>query len=250
VSPNFVEDYSTYTSTANMLSDPRGIYSLDFDFYNNTSIGGANKNGAGTIELDKSDGYGGLSQSMKYTWFSYSSAGPGGQIRRLLEWSPQSEAWIEVAFKFSSNFKTDFGYSGGASYKWLFGAGPNAGHGWALVTVGSGGVIDQYYEDMSGGNGEHPTPYSNHWSVGGGTNNLSDGQWHVIRIHIKRTSPVIFDVMIDGVRNRTPLTNWSSSASIWGLIIGQNINMRPVNNVQSLKYGYVKVWYAGNNPGW
>lgn len=243
--PDFVEDFSAYASTANMLSDPRRIYSEDFDFYNNSSIGGANKGGAGTIELDKTDGYGGLGQSMKYTWFSYGSPGAGGQLRRLLEWpTAQTDIWSEVAFKFSPNFKTDYGFSGGASYKWLFFAGPNQGHAWHLELVGSGGGLLQGYEDMSGGRSEKPPP-SGPFNL----SNLATGQWRVLRTHIRR-NPALFDCRIDGTPVRSPLTNWSSSATIWGLVIGQNINMRPVNNVQTLKYGYVKVWYGNNNPGW
>jgi uncharacterized protein YjdB len=246
VQPDFVEDFSTYTSTANLISDPRGIYSNSEDFYDNTSIGGgSSNNGAGTIELDKSDGYGSLTQSMKYTWFSYSSAGPGGTLGRYADLTAGAERWVEIAFKFSSNFKTAYGYTGGAAYKWVFTGGPRTGHGWALELVGNGGVLDQYFEDSSGGTGEHPSPYSNNFSL----SNLADGNWHVLRIHIRK-SPALYDVTIDGVRNRAPLTSWSTSASIGSLRLGSNINMRPVNNVQTLKYGYVKVWYAGNNPGW
>jgi hypothetical protein len=247
--PDLVEDFSTYTSTADLISDPRGIYSKSEDFYDNTSIGGGSSNvqngAAGTIELDRSDGYGSLTQSMKYTWFSYSSAGPGGSLGRYVALTSGAERWVEIAFKFSSNFKTYFGFSGGAAYKWVFNGGPRIGHGWALELVGNGGVVDQYFEDSSGGTSEHPSPYSNNFSL----SNLADGNWHILRIHIRK-SPALYDLTIDGVRNRTPLTSWSTSASIGSLRLGSNINMRPVNNVQTLKYGYVKVWYAGNDPGW
>src|SRR5690606_21738446 len=51
------EDFSTYTSTQHMLSDPRGIYA--------TRLWG--DVGAEYISLDTTTGYGGLSRSMRYT---------------------------------------------------------------------------------------------------------------------------------------------------------------------------------------
>jgi hypothetical protein len=53
VVPPIVEDFSTYTSTEHMLSDPRGLYWLQED------------DNANLITLDTTVGYGGSGKSMR-----------------------------------------------------------------------------------------------------------------------------------------------------------------------------------------
>ena len=62
--PWLLEDYSSYTSTSNLLADPRGIYSVGEDVYS-----------SGEIVLDATVGYGSSHQSMRYNFPDRTSEG-------------------------------------------------------------------------------------------------------------------------------------------------------------------------------
>ena len=103
VPPDFEEDFSSYTTTAHMLSDPRNIYSTEDD----TNSG---------ISLDTSMGVGALTQSMKYTYPN--RTGSGGRcndfsITRGIRFDRAGvlgrnvqEYWWEIYVRFSANFTT------------------------------------------------------------------------------------------------------------------------------------------------
>lgn len=101
----FVEDFSTYTSTSDLLDNPRDVF---------LTSGDANTE---RISLDTSTGYGASSQSMRYT-FPDPADRTGDvcdevTIRRTLDFRKANvfgagvkEVWVEVWAKFEDGFDT------------------------------------------------------------------------------------------------------------------------------------------------
>src|SRR5690606_36510041 len=105
--PDILEDFSTYASTEEMLSDPRGIYRVQEDFY----TGGPNAGGdAGSIVLDTSGGYAGRTQAMCYRWSAQRAPQAGGSISRWMALPDVKEVWIEWSVRFSRNFTVANGF--------------------------------------------------------------------------------------------------------------------------------------------
>lgn len=234
VPPSIEEDFTSYTSTAHMLSDPRGIYRLSEDFYGND--GGSN-NGAGEIHLDTSVQYDGH-PTMRYQWYP---TGPsnGGTISRQLGVSA-TELWVEAVVRFSSDFRISNGYSGGSAYKFMFG-----------TVTGATGRFDLEFDNSDSGNLALHAPAGTGddyvtWSGGGITDYFTDNQWHVVRWYI---GPNAHRLWVDGTlrAERTGLSkSWSD---IYGLSLGRNINQQPVV-AQTLHWGRVRIWTNANDPGW
>ncbi len=230
--PDVEEDFSTYTSTANLLADPRGIYNTVEDFY----TGGPN-GGGGAIVLDQATGYSDLSQSMRYDWTVFGSPGIGGTISRWLDIPDQSEVWIEWAHKFGPTFELDNGYTGGAAYKFLHLEVPSpSGARFGCGYENGDELAIQCDSDVDGSR------------VVVGSFSSERGDWHVYRWHVRiGGAGTLMEFWRDGVKKATK-TGFSSAGSVmYGAALGRNINMRPVQ-AQSQWWGRVALWYS--DPGW
>lgn len=239
VTPWLTEDFSTYSSTANMLADPRGIYSVAEDV--NTA----------DMALDTSVGYAGysLTQSMRYDWPDRTGEGGSGTTgrcsddtigRNLSLPSSTTEIWVELVFKTDSFFKTlapsGWGCTSAAAYKTLFGR-TNVSR--FNIVMGIFGETADYTWGYPGN--EEPADYALTWTP-------FDGNWHVYRMHMKVGSGTgIATLMVDGtiVKQLTGIT--TSASSIYGIALGRNMNQGP-GAVQSEWWGSVKVYNA--DPSW
>jgi hypothetical protein len=225
VAPNVLENFSTYTSTSNMLSDPRRIYITTEDVSTNR------------ISLDTSVGYGSSDRSMRYDW-----GGGAGTITRRLAVPNANEVWVEWTHRFEDDFTIENGGSGDAAYKFLFvaiqGAAGRFGHGFRFGDNGASNIEapnDAYDEGFAETN----------FSLA----SVADGQWHTYRYHVKLGNPDLHEFWVDG-QLRARRTNFNTSASsIWGIALGKNMN-QPASSTQSQWWGQIKIWWNGNNPGW
>src|SRR5690606_31806813 len=77
VTPVVVEDFSTYTSTSHMLSDPRGIYVPSEDIRTQH------------INFDTNIGYGGSRGSMRYDYPQLGSVSEDYTISRSIDIRPE-----------------------------------------------------------------------------------------------------------------------------------------------------------------
>ena len=251
VQPWLVEDFSTYTSTEHLRSDPRGIYG--------TRIWG--DKGAQYITLDTSTGYGASTRSMKYTFPNRTNSSSRCQdfsiSRDLLlpsyvpnRLSGEREIWIEVVAKFSPNFRTrapaSWNCNSAPDYKWIFATIFNGGR--FELKIGQqgsrftiGGPPGNTIEDVI-----HGYRAEDYW----------DGQWHVYRLHFKfPSSPTAADgaleAWIDGkkVYSRTNLTAASQYANdrIYSIALGANLNQGPAEEM-ALWWSRIAIWRE--NPGW
>lgn len=234
VAPFLVEDFSTYSSTSDMLSDPRGIYVGSSDIREDL------------IVLDTAEGVPelGTSQSMRYDFE------PGvGTISRALDLDGLNELWIEVWVKFSSNFKTDWGGSGNPDYKWIF-----------VNTVTS------RFDTKTGTFGTNyriAGPRNANVDDSGTSSQEWDGEWHRYRVHYKHASAT-------GANDGTVeawIANEPGGRNLWigsvgdvdtnigedgvGLMqmfhLGRNMNQPPTELV-NIWWGKISLW--DQDPGW
>lgn len=226
--PFVVEDFSSYRSTSELMSDPRGIYRAGADVNEEH------------IELDRTIGVAplGLTQSMRYDFDAVKTVGRGID----LPGSGVYEVWIEAWVRFSENFRTDWGGVGppAPAYKLLFAvtdprrfglATGLFGDTWTLETPPDAG-IDQF----------------------GGSRRLWDGEWHRIRLHFAHeSSPAADDGVvrfwIDGTLysdNRGLDTDREAGEMLF-IALGRNMNRMPAETVH-VWWGRVAVWTA--DPGW
>ncbi|HKR57172.1 MAG TPA: Ig-like domain-containing protein [Gemmatimonadales bacterium] len=236
---DFVEDFSTYSSTANMLSDPRGIYSTAEDV--NT----------GFMVLDTTVGYGSSTKSMRYDWPDRTGEGGSGTSgrcsddtigRNLSLPSNKTEMWIELVTKTNSAYKTlapgGWGCTSAAAYKTIFG---RADVSRANIVLGIFGETADYTVGYPGN--EEPADYAMTWTP-------FDGNVHVYRWHLKLGSGVgICTLMVDGTTVKS-FTSVSPSASYYyGIALGRNMNQGP-GATQSIWFLRLQAWFPGNDPGW
>jgi len=237
--PWLLEDFSSYTSTANLLADPRGIYSVGED------------ETPSQVFLDKTVGYGSSTQSMRFDFPDRTSEGGSGTSGRCTDFtvgrninlpSPQTEIWLEVEAKFSNGFTSlapsSWGCTSAAAYKFVFGRTPTGRFNLVLGIFGSsytfGWPANQEPSD-------DPMPFT-----------PFDGQWHVYRMHFKVSTPSsaangACELWVDGVLVKSFTGIVESNSNIYGLAIGRNMNQGP-GQPESEWWGRIAVW--NTNPGW
>lgn len=227
--PWLEEDFSTYSSSENMLADPRSIYSAE-DV--NTA----------QIVLDTSDGYNGLTQCMRYDWPDRSGVCSDYVIGRNISFSSLlTEVWVEVVIKLSSAWTTVAAGCGGVSnpdYKFVFGRVNGISSRFDSRIGNSGNNIINGYPGNEAAD-----------IVATTRTDLLDDQWHVFRWHWKiGNGNGISRMWIDGVLE-SDLTSidTGTATNIYGLALGRNINQGP-DEIQTLKWGQIRVF--NSNPGW
>lgn len=229
VAPALTEDFSTYTSTSNLLSDPRGIY-----------VSSENIN-TKQITLDTSVGYGGSGKSMRYDYPRMGAVSADYTISRSLNLRSvgATEVWVEAAVRFSSNFSLNAGTSAGAALKLLHVAEPDVPGRFGLnFENGDNGSL----------NAEGPNDTYDAMYLRGSVrpNSLFDGNWHVVRYHIRLGSSDFHEFWVDGAYQGSRTGSTSARSFSW-ISLAKNLNQGPLE-AQSLWWGSVKVWKT--NPGW
>jgi uncharacterized protein YjdB len=228
--PILVEDFSTYTSTANMLSDPRNIYMDSEEFQ------------LSRMALDTNVGYGGSGKSLRYDYPVLGAVARDYTISRALDVRSHNltEVWIEIVVRFSSNFSVNAGVPVGAGLK-LF---------TVHVVPEVGGRFGLHMENGDGGqlNAEGPNDdyaaLALHSSVRNGS--LFNAQWHVLRYHIRLGSSDFHELWVDGVYQGSK-TGATAVSKLDMLHLARNLNQGPLQ-AQSLWWGKITAWKQ--NPGW
>lgn len=239
ITPWLLENFSKYTSTANLLADPRGIYSVAEDVYS-----------AGEINLDQtqgSDTVGGVAQSMRYDFPDRTSEGGSTNQGRCTDFtigrnitlpSQVSEAWIEVEVKFDATWVTlapsSWGCTSAAAYKFIL---PRTNVSRFQLVVG---IFGGDYTFGYPGN-EEPADWPMEWTP-------FDGKWHTYRMHVKLGSGTgAATLWVDGVKLRDFQGVTPSASDIYGIALGRNVNQGP-DHPQSVWWGRIAVY--NTDPGW
>jgi hypothetical protein len=228
-----VEDFSTYSSTPDMLADPRGVYTESED------------EGTDRIFLDQTTGHGSSSQSMRYDYIA-----PGCNsvtVRRNLT-LPHSvkELWAEVHVRFSPNFTTrnSAGCTTPPDFKFFFGRMTQTsrfevkwGTGWdnPPLQIAIGAPAN---EDIITGHDA-----AQYW----------DNEWHQLRVHWKVGAPnglnTVVEVWIDGAKIYERFDfNGQVDQSVWSVMLGANLDQGIPSGTMSLWWGRISLWNA--DPGW
>ena len=256
------EDFSTYTSTAQLLADPRGIYQTYEDIHKEL------------ITLDPQVGYGTSHQSMRYDYPDQSNASGSGVVGRCTS-APAasrslkfpndgkiSEVWVELTVKTSTNFSTiapaSWGCTSDQGLKFVDGN----------VTPGDRFSIGLRTGTTAPTTGQLWFGYPDNVTDPAGKVNFSssanavDGNWHNYRCHWKMSSgypgPANADgritCWVDGrlVVDEQNIKTTSSAGNMppsqfYGLALARNLNQGPAQ-LQSIWWGQVKIYQ--NNPGW
>lgn len=228
-----LEDFSTYSNTANFLADPRGIYST------------AEDEATTQMTLDKStgvniDGYA-LTQSVRY---DYNAPACTSQTveRNLVLPTTVKEMWFELYLKFTTNFTTQDSAGCGTppDFKMFFLRIDEAiGRGavrWGSqtppeVTVEIGNAVDLY--------------------TGAFISAYSDNHWHRVRGHWRLNGAnSVIQLNIDGttVYNNSALNAGGTDPHFYGISLGRNLDQGVPAGTMSEWWGRVAVF--NSDPGW
>lgn len=212
VTPVLVEDFSTYSSTANMLADPRGIYRLAEDFR------------TANMTLDTSVGYDIVSQSLRYDYPSGTDT--DYTISRMLDMPAEvgTEVWVEVVVRWSNNFT-------------IAGNGQPAGSALKLLHVEQNGSAGRFAVNLEGStiraegpNDDYDDLYINP-SPGVSVSTLFDGQPHVIRYHVRLGTDDFHEFSVDGQYLGSE-TGQTAASEFWGIALCRNLNKLSAVNMQ------------------
>jgi hypothetical protein len=220
LAPYLNEDFSTYSSTANWIADPRGIYSTAEDV--NTAM----------MVLDTSVGCTpiGTSQTGRYDWPDRTGEGGSGTTgrcsddtigRNLNLPAHQTELWVGLYWKTQSSFTTvapgGWGCTSAAAYKLLFLRTDVSRYNLVL------GIFGTSYTWSAGPGNQEPADYPLDWTP-------FDGNWHYYQMHVKigSGSNGICNLAVDGVVRKTNTGLSQGGASyIYGIATGRNMNQGP-----------------------
>jgi hypothetical protein len=249
VVPLINEDFSTYTDSADLKADPNNWYA------------GTGAGNLGNVTLDTTDGFGTLTQCMKYT-MSDRTADTGSRctdyivsigtldIRNTLGTTART-LWVEAYIKFSANFTTiaPAGWSCGsnADYKTMFGQVFNA--------FGDASPTSRF--NFTTGNGSwgtvagYPTNETVYQNADPAQDYFWDNEWHQLRFLYQCGTDL---ATVDGraafaVDGSTIYDSGSVVIPrvLWGVLLGGNLNQGPAQE-QTVKWGRVRVY--NTDPGW
>lgn len=241
VEPVVEEDFSTYTSTSNMLSNPRNIFVP------------AEEIRTSQIFLDESVGHGTSTKSMRYDFPDRTGEGGSGtsgrctdySISRMLRTDGRKHVWVEVYARFSANFTVrapaEWNCTSAAEYKFLFGSVSSGTGRYNLEFQTNRWIFGYPGNETAVVKDGSPTP-SSFW----------DGQWHRFRFEFKVSSST--DVA-DGIARAWVDDHLLGDLSgvvinrsgMYGIPLGRNMNQGP-GQLQSVWWGRVRIY--DSNPGW
>lgn len=246
--PWLLEDFSTYTSTSNLKSNPRGIYSDAFVGDGNESANTTQMSLDTTVGVDI-DGYT-LSQSLRYDFPVVNTS--DYTIGCNLQFPAQvGEVWLELYHKFSSTFTTLGPASGNADYKFnsIRTTGPSTRFMTFAGTYGTGWQFG-YPGNDEGANSDVNGYYGNSTFDFTNFGTPFDGAWHRYRYHYKIGSGTsgLAIWFYDGHRMPSfPAVDSSSGGVMYGWALGRNMNK---GTSQSMSEWWGRVAFYIGDPGW
>jgi len=229
--PFLLEDFSTYSSTANWIADPRGIYSTAEDVNTaqmvlDTTVGCTPAGTSQTGRYDFPDRSGDVQGPLTGRCGDYTIG------RNLSLPATITEGWFSFYHKSDSFFKTlapsGWGCNSAAAYKTWFGRTDVSRYN---LVLGIFGETADYTWSAGPGNQE-PADFPLTWTP-------FDGAWHYYQMHCKigSGSNGICNLAVDGVVKKTNTGLSAGGASdIYGIAIGRNMNQGP-GTVQSEWWG-------------
>lgn len=247
--PTFLEDFSEYTSTANMRTNPAGKFTALLD-------GSSDLNetfNAAQISLDQTQGVNingfSLTQCMLYSFpiANVSDYSIGCNLKLDQDYN---EGWFELYAMFSANFTTNGPAAGNADYKFT-----NArtrvtgrymtfcgtfGDGWQFGYPGNDQGLNS---DVSGVYGNSDYPFTSSVAVW-------DGNWHRYRYHLKNSASGGAVFYIDNFKMPGfPIgtVNTSSGGAIWSWALGRN-NNKGQSVAMTVRQGRFAAY--ASDPGW
>jgi len=234
------EDFSSYLSSLDLLANPRGTFLPSEDLL------------VSQIALDQTTGYGGSTQSMRYTYPDRTAEGGSGlsgrctsyTISRAINTGDPQHLWVEAWLKFSTNFTivapAAWGCTSNPDLKLLFGGVSGGDSRFNLL-------MQQAYWIWGYPGGEEAAFVRSPAPAG-----YYDGQWHRYRMEMKVSSATgvadgiarlwIDDALVSDMPNVVV-----NRTGIWAVHLARNINQGP-DHPQNIWWGRVRLW--NTTPGW
>ena len=204
-----------------------------------------------SMTLDASVGYGLLTRSMRYDYMHGGDGCNSITNTRSVGFPRSEEVWIEVAVRWSANFTTTNYACPPNDHKLIFGGTTQGNtYRWQLKVGADSGPDHTVSVRAAGRN----TAENDERRVSGiRASDLWDGEWHIVRLHWKHSSPAntgangAQELWIDGelLYSETGITNRTDSGAqdyINGIALGRNKDDGPGGVLMSLWWGYAKVW--------
>jgi hypothetical protein len=231
----FEEDFTGYANRNDLMNDIKGIYSVTED------------QSPASIDLDQTQGYGGLTQSMVYNFpdrSTWSNLCKDHTIGRNVNFpTPVQEVWVEVWTKFSAGFQTLVPSCAGqssAGYKFLFGRVNPSNDRFHIIAGVFNTQVNFHYPDGTNDYAGPPAPAL-----------YFDGQWHQWRMHLKVSNGGTNNGIAILYRDNSHVATFTNVTiarnNIYGLALGRNMNQGPTQ-VQTLHFGRIRAWKS--DPGW
>ena len=275
IAPMILVSYDKYPSTAVMLADcapQRGqaetgstpFYCAEQQVSSDAGVPGYN---AGDIILDPTVPAPGLTKSMRY---HYNHPGNGCNtitLRRYIAIPVRQEFWSEFSVRWSANFSTANLPCAPNDHKFIFGdTQADQSARWALY-VGSDG--DQGVHTIKGEIGSQPGIPQDQFYLNKNNHGkpsevfaerLWDGNWHVIRFHMKASTTTTsadgrYRIWIDGVlfHDQAGFSNFRNDGTmnpdrLWGIDFTHNQDDGPPLRDMFIWWGRVRIF--GEDPGW
>lgn len=258
---------STQASQEFAPANPGGaVVDLDFELYANTTAlrdakldfgGGAEDLGLNKIFLDENVAFPGLTKSMRYDWVNQGTGSVS--IGRGIDLPSEArELWVEIPIRWSTNFTTCNPADPPCDHKTLFLQVSPDGNGRWDIHFGGGGapgptawvVVSSPWGRVEGDSGEPKFQTS----TGQAANEYFDGQWHIVRWHVRHSTNVdtmngLIELWVDGVL----LGSYSGFSTNTGtrirrILVGRNKDKGLDSGTESMWTGRVRAW--DTDPGW
>jgi len=192
--------------------------------------------------LDKSVGYGSLTQSVRFDFVD--QGGNSIMVGFPIELpSPTPEIWIEAYVRFSTNFTVCNPKFPPCDYKFILAEHTDFRGDWRLKLGGSGVASDPNF---------HVNANSLEFDLGIKSEPYFDGEWHRFRLHFRQASSAgaadgLIETWLDDLKAPSA-TERNDSKIFMYLDMGRNKDKGRDSGTESVWWGRVRVWNA--NPGW
>jgi hypothetical protein len=254
-SPMRSVDFESYATTPALMGDCV-TWNCGEDHIDNG--GGSGASAAISMDLTVAPPIPGKTRSMRYDFRHGGDGCTSPTIGRSLTFPSQREVWAEFYVRWSPNFTTTNNSCAPNDHKLIFGdTEADLSFRWGFHVGADDGPDHSISWDLPLGsnlpNGPQTYPIS--------ARSLWDGNWHVLRFHIKNSTTAtsrdgVLQQWIDGVlyinatgfSTNKPAADGGGAEFINGFSFGHNKDDGPPNVLMSVWWGAIKVW--NQNPGW
>ena len=253
--------FDGYSTTAALLADCVVFDCIEQKLTDNAGVTGFV---AGEVSLDDAANPPGATKAMRYHYVHPGNGCNSITLMRSIRFAPRQEVWAEFVVKWSDSFTTRNDACLPNDHKFIFGDTQAAASGrWALYVGSDFGAYHTIKQEVAQSPDIVPgNYYLNRNSAPSElfAENLWNGTWHTIRLHMKASSSGVtrdgaYQIWIDGVLRHdqsgfatTRNDGTTNPDFIDGFSFARNQDDGPSGVDMYVWWGAIRVF--GANPGW